>query len=378
MLELLTGWFSAVVGWVSHWIPEPGATIVVGGALCLLIGIPVSELSALVDKRWWSRAGRLERRAILFLAAAAVIFYSRGHVISDSNFKAYGIYAALATLVAIAYSVVKRIVGVRRFRSSWETRTETAPGFPVITWQQDVDTGLQGKHVRGKIEYTMMLCWMAMGVALGWVWGGWGGAGVGFIVTAYFAPAINRNAVAPKLENVGGFAPVPGQWGERPPSDAEREADARPVVETWEAQAYVIAIGGPNLYEGEPHFVVQWRNPKTGDALVKAFEPWPDLAPFELDSYERLFGYRGTPLQYRDPWVITTRTRKDMLELARDMAGQYRVQQVFFDLTQQFGVDRRAAFYRERALERRRRGLDQPLPAEPAVDANGIRTKPRI
>ena len=172
---------------------------------------------------------------------------------------------------------------------------------------------------------------------------------------------------------------MPGKWSERPPTELERKIDAEPVIESWEAQAFISSSAGADFIVAEPHFVVQWRNLKTGEERTKVFYPWPEMSPFDMASSEKLFGYRDRPMQYKDPWVITVRTKDGVpLEVARDMTGQAKLQAVFFTLSRHFGVERRAAFFLERAAERKRRGLDQPIVEEAPVTTDGIRLRPPI
>jgi len=290
----------------------------------------------------------------------------------------WGLLCLLAGVVAVAFTL--RPKPRPSSAALWLPLSETAPGFPVVVWEQEVDLGIIQKDERNRIELNLMLAVLMGGPVIGWVLYSWTGAIVGFFVASFFAMGADRDATPPKLETVGGFVPMPGRWGRRQPTEHERRIDAEPVTEFWQAQAYIAPVGGSDLIEGEPYLVVHWRNTRTGDAVTVCNQAWKDLAPFELGSYETQFGYRAAPLQYKDPWVITVRSEAaGMILLARDMRGQRHLQDLFlFKLSPAFGVERRSAFFRVREAERRSRGLDQPpvMPAPPMTQ--GVKQRPKL
>ena len=169
MLETVSSWLSPFVHWLSQWMPHWVASILVYGVPCILIGIPLSEGWAILRRRWWNRLGHNESRLLLLLAFGAALLYSRGHVTMDANLKLAGLLMLAGAAGVVAYSVIVRGIRMPITSSRWETRTETAPGFPVITWRQDVDTGLQQKHVRNAIELNLLVGWIIGCVALGWI-----------------------------------------------------------------------------------------------------------------------------------------------------------------------------------------------------------------
>ena len=378
MLQTLASWLAPVVDWLSLWMPPWLATGIVYGVPCIAIGIPLSEAWTALTNRWWNQIGRTERRLVLILAFGGAILCARGYVTTESKMTFAGEIALVAALAVSAYTAfTKTAKSTSPYRL--ETRSETAPGLPVVNWRQEVDNGLQQKDLRNALEMYGMLWILIGGTLLGWIFNGVSGAGFGFFVACFFAPAANRNSTPPKLENVGGFVPVPGKWGERSPTELERRLDAEPITETWEGQAFITNSGGADLIEGTPIFVVQWRNIKTGAIACVCYVNWSDLSPFELDSSEKLFGNRGMPLQYKDPWIIATRSVDAVLmEIARDMAGQARLQHVFFTLSRHFGQERRTAFFLERAAERQRRGLDGPITKELPIGPDGVRQRPQL
>ena len=373
------GWLNIPIRWLAQWMPEIGASIIVYGALCFVVGVPLAEAWEFVRVRWWVHLRRNERRLFLLFVTVGTILVARGNVASIPQLIYGGLLSLAGALAVVVYSIVVRRGVVASSQSEWEIRSETAPGFPVISWWQDVDTGLQQKHAQNNVEFNIMLWMLVGGPVIGWILGDWTGAAIGLALAMFFVPGVNRYSTPPKLENVGGYAPMPGKWGERQPTELERRIEGEPITEAWEAQASIIPVGGADLIEGEPYFVVRWRNAQTGETRLMCYQQWALLSPFELDSFEKLFGFRGTPLQYRDPWVITVRTdAAGVLELARDMAGQARLQTAFLSMARAFGVDRRTAFLRERAAQRRERGLDMPAtPAAPA-QSSGIRQRPPL
>ena len=112
---------------------------------------------------------------------------------------------------------------------------------------------------------------------LGWIVGSWAGAGIGFAIAWFLIPAVDRYSTPPKLENVGGHVPMLTKWGERQPTEQERQSDGKPITEMWEAQALVSPVGAADLFDGEPHFIVRWRNAKTGETRLMCFQPWSAL-----------------------------------------------------------------------------------------------------
>jgi hypothetical protein len=380
LLEFMARFFGEAIAVLSAWLPQAVAKITVYTVAGSIVLVPAMMLGDLIYNRWWRRLRQVQRRLISWSAATALFLgyfdATPPYTIPEAP------YVALTALLVAAGGILYSLLPWRRSspaHDGWETRPETFPGFPVVTWFQDVDTGRQQKHAIAGIEAKMILGVLVAGSLIGLFLGGPSGALIGFFIACYLAPAANRYAVPPRLENVGGYTPMPGRWSERQPTEVERQIDNEPIVETWQGQAVIVAIGGKDLIEGEPAFEVRWRRPDTGEVRLLCHKPWASLSSIELDSYGKLFVGRTAPLPYHEPWVITARVDgQHLLEVARDMGGQARLQTVFAQLILRFGIERRNAFMLERATERKRRGLDR-LPMPPQIPSEtGFRNKPKL
>ena len=113
------------------------------------------------------------------------------------------------------------------------------PDFPIIRWTQLVDTGQLQEDARNSFELGLMLTIIFGGGAIGLYLGGLTGALLGLFCGLWLSPSANRNAVAPKLETVGGYVPMPGRWSERPLTPLEQAIDREPIVEVHDAMAFL-------------------------------------------------------------------------------------------------------------------------------------------
>lgn len=362
MSKIASGMIDSLSSVMPGWLATLVVAAAIGvGAWCV-VGIPLTMGWDYLRKHWWGRTGKVEHRLFLLLIGGGPIVYARGSVAEVASLRTIGIVSIVGAMALVGFGVHRQRGHATAQDADWETRRTTAGGLPVVTWMQQVDTGLIQKDARTNLELSFLVGILVAGAAIGWIYGDLPGAGVGFLIACFVAPAVGRDAVPPKLENVGGFVPMPGRWTERQPTELERKIDGEPIIEQWEAQAFIQAVNDDPIAH-EPYFVVHWRNGVTRQVQIRSHRAWLAMASFELESAERVFGSRGTPLPYRDPWVIITRSDDGrVLELARDMTGQAQLQQVLMRLTQEFGVERRAVFKRERDAERRKRGLDKPNP----------------
>lgn len=371
-------WFTATVDWMAQWVPRPVATAILLSLLWFIVAVPTIKLLAAADRSWWRRAARQNRTWIIGLAIAGAALLLRG---GSTGFADFTIVGAAALLGAGGMAVWQR-GKIRQVESTstiqWRTTTESHPGFPVITWTQLIDTGLQQKDALNRTEFNIMRGMLAGGPVLGWVLGGGEGALIGLGIAFFLLPAVNRYSVAPKTENVGGYAPMPGKWTERQPTELERQIEAEPITELWEAQAFIDTPAGADIYTATPFFTVQWRNAATGDIVPKCFEDWTTLSAFEFESHEKLFRDRIGPRKYQSPYVIITRKQSGhLIEVARDMTGQEKLQRVFVSLDQAFGPQRRQDFLRERDQKLREAALKAPPVDSPTIpDTQTIRQKP--
>lgn len=357
-------WFTATVDWLAQWAPRPIATAILLSILWFVVAVPLIKLMAAADLSWWRRSAYQNRKWILILVIAGLALLVRGTNIGFSDFIIVGVAALLAagSFAAWQYRSARKTEALQS--ALWRTQAETHPGYRVITWTQLVDTGLQQKDLLNRAELKFMTGTLAGGPLVGWVLGGAEGALVGLGLAWFLLPAATRRAVAPKVENVGGHAPMPGTWSERQPNEIERQIEAEPVIEVWEAQAFVDTLDGTDMFTGTPYMTVQWRNPTTGEIRLKCHEKWTTLSAFEFDAADRFFADPVTPRKYRSPQVIITRsTSGKLIELARDMTGTDHLQPRFKELDEEFGPDRRHRFNLERDHVRRQRANEKPADA---------------
>ena len=141
-------WLMVPIRWLSQWMPETAATVIVGAVVCLAIGIPLSEAWVSVRTRWWDHITRNERRLFLVLLVIGVVLLSRGRLAGLPELVTGGLIAGSGALAVVAYSLLSRRTVAPVSDGEWETRSETAPNFPVIPWLQEVDTGRLQKHAR--------------------------------------------------------------------------------------------------------------------------------------------------------------------------------------------------------------------------------------
>jgi hypothetical protein len=159
MIAAINDWLTPMVHWLSQWMPEATAALVVygilAGMLCFAVGIPLSEAWAIAHRRWWLHTSKTERRLLLLFLVASLVLYTPGAAAGIPNLITWSIAPLAAAVLVALYSVVSK----GRFATTsadWETRSETMPGFPVISWFQEIDTGAQGKHVRNEFELNAM------------------------------------------------------------------------------------------------------------------------------------------------------------------------------------------------------------------------------
>lgn len=375
-VKLLFDW---AIHALSVWMPEPAASLIVILGICFVVLLPLSALWSLLHARWWRRITPLQRKLFLFSIGIAFVLLARDYMSGTPRFRVAGLASIAAAVAIVLWSLHPRPRPDPEDEYKWEVRSETAPGFPVVGWWQEVDTGYLQKNARNTFELYAMRAILIAGPVIGWIINDWEGAGVGLLIALFLLPAANRYSTPPKLENVGGYVPMPSSWGQRQPTEVERLIDNEPITEVMEAQAYVSTANGADLIAGEPRFIVQWRS-SGGRNVTRKFDlPWDAVLSLELDSFDRLFVDRVRPLPYRAPSVIIARVETGIIEVARDMGLPANQQRLFANLTRHFGVERRAVFMRERQTERKRLGLDRPAaPPPPPADEPGPRKRPKL
>lgn len=222
----------------------------------------------------------------------------------------------------------------------------------------------------------MKLLAVFSGPAIGWFANETTGAIVGFFVGSVFAAGVSRFAVAPRLENVGGFVPIPGAWGRRAPTEAEQRIEARTVSMPGEAQAFIDWQGGDWLAkEAEPWFVVQAR--RKGHVVERLRIPWQLLRSIEREqSFKRQFVGSGDIDEMPDASCVFVRHveangnhRADWIAI--DAGGLANLDTAHHDIVARFGVEARTAKLRERE-----RFLQQPPAPDVPIPPLGERTRP--
>jgi hypothetical protein len=244
--------------------------------------------------------------------------------------------------------------------------------FGTVEWSQLVDNGLQQKDVRNSLELKMMLVIVLGGALIGLWFGGLGGALVGLFVGMWVAPGVDRNAVPPKLENVGGSVPMPGRWGSRADTPREQQLDQEPIVEEHECKACILQSGD------DLNFSVLWRNAKTKRITKDVMIPWAGFSPFSLESAAALYGDRLQRQRYAPAIAIMLRLKSSTapIEIAHDMGSDANLQHVFGRLSENFGAERQAAYYRSKKSEPLQPGREGPI-SDP-LNPTAPRPRPRL
>ncbi len=137
MIETMLIWPMPIVRWLSQWLPDFVAAIIVYGALSLAIGIPLSEAWAFLRRSWWRYVGRTERRLIWLSTGLGAVLCARGLHTGYSPLVHWGLLSLAVAVGVVAYTLRPRAVATSPF--VWEPRGETAPDFPVILWVQEDD-----------------------------------------------------------------------------------------------------------------------------------------------------------------------------------------------------------------------------------------------
>lgn len=254
-------------------------------------------------------------------------------------------------------SVVDRsgpTAAMQRDEKSWITVAETAPGFPVLSWSEEVPTGLTQGHVMDRVEFYVMLAMPVIGGLLGALFGGGVGFWVGVVIGVVLMPAAFRRSTVPTLQNVGGYIPMPSAWGKREPTAQEQRSEAMPVTQIDQVQAFIAFAEQEGAADC---FVVLVDPASKGSVQCRVMIPWPALMDFSKDMYQRNFASKTRPPVIADTPVIVARWPQGTLLVSETVHGEAELDRQLLPLITHFGPERRDAYYRDkRRRERAARG----------------------